>query len=68
MMKKVLSIMLTMAMLFPLCGSFYSSRAAESPSGTPISTAEEFENMDASGVYYLANDIDFSGKNYSKNI
>lgn len=67
-MKKVLSIMLTMAMLFPLCGSFYSFRASESPSGTPISTVEEFENMDVSGVYYLANDIDFSGKTYSKSV
>ena len=67
-MKKVLSIMLIMALLFPMCGSFSGSRAVEAPSGSPISTVEEFENMDASGVYYLANDIDFSGKTYTKNV
>ncbi len=31
------------------------------PTGTPITTAEEFANMTDTGTYYLANDIDLSG-------
>ncbi|MBQ8382849.1 MAG: hypothetical protein IJX47_06580 [Clostridia bacterium] len=67
-MKKVLSVMLSMLMLLPLCNGMTVANATEAPSGTPISTVEEFLNMDVSGVYYLANDIDFSGKTYTKNV
>ncbi len=59
MKKLVLSAILILALViaaFPLTAS-----AAE---GTPITTAEEFEKMVSGGTYYLANDIDFGGKQY----
>lgn len=68
MMKKVLSVMLSMLMLLPLCNGLTLANAAETPSGTPITTVEEFLNMDGSGVYYLANDIDFGGEVYTRNL
>lgn len=67
-MKKVLSAMLSVLMLLPLCSGASLANATEVPSGTPVSTVEEFLNMDASGVYYLAGDIDFSGKTYNKHV
>lgn len=67
-MKKVLSFMLTLALLLPFCGGFSLSNAADTPAGTAISTVQEFINMDPSGVYYLANDIDFSGTTYTRNV
>lgn len=33
--------------------------------GTAVSTVEEFEAMVSGGTYYLANDIDFGGKEYA---
>ncbi len=68
MMKKVLSVMLSILMLLPLCNGISLANATETPAGTPVSTVEEFLNMDANGVYYLANDIDFSGETYTKNL
>ena len=66
-MKKVIAIMLTLAMLACTATSFGIS-ASEAPAGTPVSTIEDFIAMDPSGVYYLANDIDFSGATYTRNI
>ncbi len=67
-MKKVISVMLSAMMLFSLCSGFSGSVVAKTPDGTPVSTVEEFLGMDASGTYYLANDIDFSGNTYTKNV
>ncbi|MBQ8288391.1 MAG: hypothetical protein IJX76_06430 [Clostridia bacterium] len=67
-MKKVLSVMLSILMLLPICNGMTVANATETPSGTAITTVEEFLNMDASGVYYLAGDIDFSGTTYTKNV
>lgn len=67
-MKKVLSFMLCTSMILSLCGSLPAFHATENPEGTPISSVEEFVSMDAGGTYYLANDIDFSGETYSKNV
>jgi len=49
--------------VFPVTAS-----GEEQPTGTPISTVEEFLAMSPSGEYYLAGDIDFSGKTYTKNV
>ncbi|MBO7740789.1 MAG: hypothetical protein J6S34_04615 [Clostridia bacterium] len=45
-----------------------TANGEEQPAGTPISTVEEFLAMNPSGEYYLASDIDFSGKTYTKNL
>lgn len=67
-MKKLLSIMLSVSMLFPFCSSLNYVSAADTPAGTAISSVEEFLNMDPSGVYYLAKNIDFSGHTYNQNL
>ncbi len=66
-MKKVIAIMLTLTMLSCTMG-LIGSLAAETPAGSPIATVEDFINMDPSGVYYLANDLDFSATVYTKEI
>jgi len=66
-MKKIMAIVLTCAALI-MTVSGIGVTASEVPAGTPISTVEEFINMSDSGVYYLANDIDFSGKTYTSNV
>jgi len=58
--------MLTLTMMLPLIGANGAFSAADTPSGNAVSTVDEFLAMDANGVYYLAGDIDFSGKEYDK--
>ena len=75
MFKKAISIMLTIGMLIT-CASSFSSGAAifgyvpsdYSPEGTAVSTVDEFLAMEPDGVYYLANDIDFSERSFTKNV
>ena len=63
-MKKFMAMILTVSTL--LCGvNGLSVLASETLGGTPITTVEEFLSMQDSGVYYLATDIDFSGKTYT---
>ena len=52
-MKKTLSIILTLCMLLGLC----SFSVAAAPEGTAITDAAGFAAMDPAGIYYLANDI-----------
>lgn len=59
MKRTLLSAILVLAMIVLLIP--VSVSAAD---GTPVSTVEEFENMTSGGTYYLANDIDFGGKQY----
>ncbi|MBQ7364312.1 MAG: hypothetical protein IJW46_01795, partial [Clostridia bacterium] len=66
-MKKVIAIMLSLT-LMACTMSAYGIIASDAPAGTPITTVEEFIAMDPSGVYYLANDLDFSGGEYTKNL
>ena len=74
--KKALSVMIGMGILagaLTLGGNSFAAvyggvNNGYEPSGTPVSTVDEFLAMDPSGVYYLANDIDFSGKEYSTNV
>lgn len=75
MLKKVLSLMLTIGMLFSAIGSFASDAAVfghvredYEPEGTAISTVDEFVSMEPEKDYYLSSDIDFSGNTYAKNI
>jgi len=64
-MKKVIAIMLSLTLL-TCTASAFGIMASDAPAGTPVSTVEEFIAMDPSGVYYLANDIDFTGGSYTK--
>lgn len=57
--KAILSAILVISMVVLLIP--VSVSAAD---GTPVSTVEEFEAMESGGTYYLANDIDFGGKQY----
>ncbi len=52
-MKKTLSIILTLCMVLGLC----SFSVAAAPEGTAITDAAGFLAMDPAGTYYLANDI-----------
>ena len=63
-MKKIISVLLIISMMIIAMPSFMYINASE-PSGTAITTAEEFKNMKATGRYYLANDITVS-EVYSK--
>ena len=58
-MKRILSIFLTVAMLFSLCSLAIS--ASETPEGTAIRSAAAFKRMDPTGTYYLASDIVIHG-------
>ncbi len=40
----------------------------QDPNGTPVSSVADFEGMSLTGSYYLASDIDFGGKEYSRSI
>ena len=68
-MKRFIAMLLCLTMLgcsmsvFPI-----TANGEEQPAGTPISTVDEFLAMSPSGEYYLAGDIDFSGKTYTKNL
>ena len=66
-MKKVIAIMLTVTLL-ACSASMFGSFASAQPSGAPVSTIEDFIAMTPNGKYYLANDIDFSGGVYNKNL
>lgn len=59
MKKTLLSAILALAMIVLLIPVSVSA-----VDGTPVSTVEEFESMVSGGTYYLANDIDFGGKQY----
>ena len=70
-MKKLLSILITLAMLMTSMGSRVvfaeeGNATDETETATPISTVAEFEAM-SDGNYYLAKDIDFEGKVYTGN-
>ena len=54
-MKKIISILLVVAMTFASMLAIIPASAA--PDGTAIKTAKDFANMTANGKYYLANDI-----------
>ena len=56
-MKKTLSILLIVAMLF----SALSLATVAAPAGTAITNADELKAITDSGTYYLANDITISG-------
>ena len=68
-MKKIIAMILCLTMLgcsitaFPIMAD-----GEEQPTGTPISTVDEFIAMDPNGSYYLTKDIDFSGKTYTRNV
>lgn len=62
-MKKLLSVLFVIAILVG-CTVPYTTAAANTPTGTPINTIADFEAM-TDGDYYLANDLDFSGKLYT---
>ncbi len=59
-MKKMLSAVLVLLMLTGLMLPAVSA----ANEGTPIDSVADFENM-SNGKYYLADNIDFSGKNYT---
>ena len=75
-MRKMICMMLAVSSLFSLlggAGAFASSApgrvpAEHQPTGKAVKTVEEFLSMDPEGDYYLANDLDFSDKVYSKSI
>ena len=58
---------LTLLSCFSPLAALPVSSAAALPEGQPIASAADFEAMSDTGVYYLANDIDFSGKTYARN-
>ena len=66
--KKAIAIMLCLSLLGGTLSALpsLSVTAADTPVGTPVSTVEEFLAMDPNGIYYLANDIDFSDKTYGR--
>ncbi len=66
-MKKVLIFALTLALLLCCVPVASVAEEAATPAGTAITTAAEFEAIkdDPAGRYYLANDIDFGGKEYT---
>ena len=59
-MKRVLSVVLTVAMLLTVLASF-AAFADEVPDGTAIRSVTAFKRMDPEGIYYLANDIVIHG-------
>ncbi|MBR2987104.1 MAG: hypothetical protein IKC63_03710 [Clostridia bacterium] len=69
-MKKLLSLVLSLAMLIGVLGTvpFFAAEAPSDeptePTGTPISSVEEFENMASEGDYYLTGNLDFTGRTY----
>lgn len=63
---KGLCIMLSAALL--TCMAPVTVFSEDLPAGRPVSTPEEFEAMAENGVYYLAGDIDFSGRNYTRHV
>ncbi len=65
-MKKLLSVLFVVAMLVG-CMVPYTTAAANTPTGTAITTVAQFEAM-TDGDYYLANDLDFSGKEYTGSV
>ena len=70
-MKKLLSILITLAMLMTSMGSLVAfaeegTTTDETETAIPISTVAEFEAM-SNGNYYLTQDIDFEGKVYTGN-
>ncbi len=61
-MKKTTVITLILAMLISCMMPLGISAEGEAQ---PITNAAEFEAMDPTGSYYLVNDIDFGGKDYT---
>ncbi len=61
-MKKLIPVLLAALMMLTLL----PISVAAAPEGTAIKTAADFEAIanDPAGTYYLANDIDFGGKEY----
>ena len=59
-MKKALSILIAVFMLFPLCFTVIPASAA-TPDGKAISSAVEFYSMQPDGKYYLESDITLTG-------
>lgn len=59
-MKRVLSALLTVAMLLTMLVSL-SVSADEAPEGVAIRSVTAFKRMDPEGIYYLANDIVIHG-------
>ena len=61
-MKKALTIVLALCMILAICPF---TVAAADPTGTPITTEEEFLAMKPEGHYYLANDLNLT-KSYEQ--
>ena len=58
-MKRTISILVIVAMMLASLLAIVPVSAAE-PEGTPVKNAKEFAAMDATGTYYLADDITIS--------
>ncbi len=58
-MKRTISILVIVAMMLASLLAIVPVSAAE-PEGTPVKNAKEFAAMEATGTYYLANDITIS--------
>ena len=71
MMKKLISLLLALCMMTSVLALLPSFATSEEPvdfndgSWTAVSTTEDFENMSADGKYYLTQDLDFGGKEFT---
>ncbi len=61
-MKKVVTALL---LLMAMIAATIPMTVSAAPEGTPVSNAAQFEAMVSGGTYYLTNDIDLGGKEYS---
>ena len=68
-MKKIIAMILCIAMLgCSITALPITASGEEQPEGTPIRTVDEFLAMDPAGQYYLANDLDFTGRSFGRNV
>ena len=68
-MKRVIAMILCLTMLGCSLTAFPITAVEEdAPTGTPIGSVDEFLAMEPAGSYYLTQDIDFSGKDYTRNV
>ena len=68
-MKKIITMIIMAATLLgTVSGLGVTASDSDTPGGTPITTVAEFLAMKADGIYYLANDLDFSGKTYTSSV
>ena len=68
-MKKIIAMILCIAMLgCSITALPITASGEEQPEGAPIRTVDEFLAMDPAGQYYLANDLDFTGRSFGRNV